>query len=174
MAVTTREHLGDVLRMVRAHGSKPKYYHHVVGGNFRLDALQAAVLRVKLKFLGSWTSGRRTNAERYRQLFSEAKLAGPILLPEDHSGHIYNQFVIRCQDRDGLQRFLRERGVGTEVYYPVPLHIQPCFKDLGYKQGQFPEAEAASRQSLALPIYPELSEAQQGYVVSQIGSYLGR
>jgi dTDP-4-amino-4,6-dideoxygalactose transaminase len=173
MAVTTKPALADGLRVMRAHGSKPKYYHHVVGGNFRLDALQAAVLRVKLKYLAGWTQSRRDNAERYRQLFDEMRLGDHVVVPEDTPGHIYNQFVIRCQDRDRLQRFLGERGVGTEVYYPVPLHLQACFSELGYRPGDLPESEAAAREALALPIYPELSESAQRYVVGRIREFFG-
>lgn len=168
MAVTNDEGLAETLQVLRVHGSKPKYYHRIVGGNFRLDALQAAVLRVKLKYLSAWTEARRRNAERYRTLFKEMGLQARVTLPDDVPGHIYNQFVIRSPDRDRLQEFLRDRGVGTEVYYPLPLHLQECFKDLGYRKGDFPQAEAAARESLALPIYPELTEAQQRYVIEQI------
>jgi dTDP-4-amino-4,6-dideoxygalactose transaminase len=168
MVVTSDVELAETLRTLRAHGTRPKYYHRVVGGNFRLDALQAAVLRVKLKHLSSWTRARRTNADRYRSLFEEMGLMDRIALPEDVPGHIYNQFVIRVERRDDLRALLTERGVGTEVYYPVPLHLQECFRSLGYRNGDLPRAEAAARESLALPIYPELLEGQQRYVVSQI------
>lgn len=168
MVVTNDAGLAETSQVLRVHGSKPKYYHRIVGGNFRLDALQAAVLRVKLKYLTAWTEARRRNAERYRTLFKEVGLQEQVTLPNDVPGHIYNQFVIRSPDRDRLQEFLRERGVGTEVYYPLPLHLQECFKDLGYRKGDFPQAEAAARESLALPIYPELTEAQQRYVIGQV------
>ena len=171
MAVTTTAASAERLRLMRAHGSKPKYYHHAVGGNFRLDALQAAVLRVKLKYLPGWSGARRENAARYRRLFEEANLGDRVVVPNDAPGHIYNQFVIRCQDRDRLQAFLREHGVGTEIYYPIPLHLQPCFKDLGYRQGDFPQSEAAAREALALPIYPELSDSAQRYVVTHIREF---
>ena len=174
MLLTNDDAMAERLRVLRVHGSKPKYYHHVVGGNFRLDALQAAVLRVKLRYLAGWTKGRRDNAERYRTLFRDMGLDARITVPGDSPGHIYNQFVIRCPDRDGLQRFLRDRGVGTEIYYPVPLHVQECFKDLGYRAGDFPVAAAAARDSLALPIYPELTEAQQRYVAEQISAFYTR
>jgi len=173
MVLTNDAALAERLKILRAHGSKPKYHHHLVGGNFRLDALQAAVLRVKLKFLPGWTKARRQNADRYRQLFAERRLDA-VVLPEDRPGHIYNQFVIRCPQRDKLQRFLLERGVGTEVYYPVPLHRQACFADLGYAEGDLPESEAAARETLALPIYPELTEVAQRYVVDQIAEFLAR
>ena len=171
MVLTNDADLAERLRVLRAHGSQPKYYHRVVGGNFRLDAIQAAVLRVKLRYLGGWTKARRENAERYHGLFRELGLQGRVALPEDTPGHIYNQFVIRCPDRDGLQRHLRDAGVGTEVYYPVPLHRQACFADLGYREGQLPEAETAAQESLALPIYPELTEEAQRYVVGQIRDF---
>ena len=173
MVVTHDAKLADRLRVLRVHGGKPKYYHKLIGGNFRLDALQAAVLRVKLNYLALWTAARRQNAARYRELFSRAG-ATPVILPQDTPGHIYNQFVIRCAERDSLQRFLRRNGIETEIYYPVPLHLQECFASLGYRQGQFPCAEAAAEQVLALPIYPELSAAQQAYVVDRIGEFYGR
>jgi dTDP-4-amino-4,6-dideoxygalactose transaminase len=174
MAVTNDEELAEALRMIRVHGAKVKYYHRMVGGNFRLDALQAAVLRVKLKFLPVWNAMRRSNAERYRALCNEMGLTERVVLPEDTPGHIYNQFVIRVSERDRLRAFLRERGVGTEVYYPLPLHLQECFKGLGYRKGDFPQAEAAADDSLALPIYPELTETQQRYVVGQIKGFYDR
>jgi dTDP-4-amino-4,6-dideoxygalactose transaminase len=127
---------------------------------------------VKLKHLAGWTKARRENADRYRALFAEAGVS-EIVLPEDRPGHIYNQFVIRCARRDGLQRFLAERGIGTEVYYPVPLHLQACFTELGYRQGDLPEAETAARESLALPIYPELTDEAQRYVVAQVAAFHG-
>jgi dTDP-4-amino-4,6-dideoxygalactose transaminase len=168
MVVTQNAKLAERLRVLRVHGAKPKYYHKQIGGNFRLDALQAAVLRVKLRYLPLWTAARRENARRYRELFAHAGLARQIAVPADVAGHIYNQFVIRCRERDALQAFLRQQGVETEIYYPVPLHLQECFADLGYRQGEFPRAEAAAKEVLALPIYPELSEEQQSYVVDQI------
>lgn len=174
MVVTSDDTLAESLRTVRVHGAKVKYRHRLVGGNFRLDALQAAVIRVKLKYLPMWTSRRRRNAERYRTLGKEAGLDNQVSLPEDTAGHIYNQFVIRVPERDRLQAFLREKGVGTEVYYPVPLHLQECFEDLGYRIGDFPEAEAAAQDSLALPIYPELTEAQQQYVIDHIAAFFRR
>jgi dTDP-4-amino-4,6-dideoxygalactose transaminase len=171
MVITNDEALAETLRMLRVHGSKPKYYHGLVGGNFRLDALQAAVLQVKLKYLPGWTEARRCNARRYHMLFEEMGLGEKVLLPEDVPGHIYNQFVIRVSCRDRLQAFLRERGVETEVYYPLPLHLQQCFQALGYRAGDFPAAEAAAQESLALPVYPELTAEQQRYVVRQMQEF---
>ena len=173
MVLTNDAELAERLRILRVHGSKPKYHHRVVGGNFRLDALQAAVLRVKLRYLAGWTKARRDNADRYRAMFAERGLKA-ITLPEDRPGHIYNQFVIRSEQRDSLQRYLMEGGIGTEVYYPVPLHLQECFAELGYSKGDLPEAEAAANESLALPIYPELTEVAQRYVVQRIGEFLTR
>ena len=171
MTITSDSAVAEKLRILRMHGSKPKYYHQIVGGNFRLDALQAAVLRVKLKYLPGWSQRRRANADRYRRLFKDAGLLDTVTLPEDVPGHIYNQFVIRVPDRDKVQAFLKEKEIGTEVYYPVALHLQACFKDLGYKRGDFPHAERAAEETLALPIYPELTEAQQAYVVDQIKAF---
>lgn len=168
MVVTSDEKLAETLRIIRVHGSKPKYYHKIVGGNFRLDAIQAAVLRVKLKYLPAWTEGRRNNADRYRKLFAEAGLVGKVTLPEDVPGHIYNQFSIRLKERDHVQSYLKEKGVGAEVYYPLPLHLQECFGELGYKKGDLPQAERAASDSLSLPIYPDLTELQQRYVVTRI------
>ena len=168
MVVTSHEGLAETLRMLRVHGAKPKYQHRIVGGNFRLDALQAAILRVKLRYLTSWIQARRNNAQRYRLMFEEMGLLEWASLPADTPGHTYNQFVVRFSDRDRLRAFLRERGAETEVYYPLPLHLQECFRSLGYQIGDLPHAEAAARESLALPIYPELAEDQQRHVVNQI------
>jgi dTDP-4-amino-4,6-dideoxygalactose transaminase len=171
MTITSDPAVAERLRILRVHGSKPKYYHQIVGGNFRLDALQAAVLRVKLTYLPGWSQGRRANADRYRRLFKDGGLLDTVTLPGDVPGHIYNQFVIRVPERDKLQAFLKGKEIGTEVYYPVALHLQGCFKDLGYTQGDFPHAERAAQETLALPIYPELTEAQQAYVVDQIKAF---
>jgi dTDP-4-amino-4,6-dideoxygalactose transaminase len=162
----------DRLKVMRVHGSQPKYYHRFIGGNFRLDALQAAVVAVKLNHLDDWTSARQKNADTYRKLFADAGLASVQLPVEKHNRHIYNQFVIRVAgQRDQLRQYLQENGVGTEVYYPVPLHLQDCFAYLQYRQGDFPYSEAAAHQTLALPIYPELTEDQQTYVVEKIAEY---
>jgi dTDP-4-amino-4,6-dideoxygalactose transaminase len=170
------DELAKRARLLRTHGMEPRYYHHLVGANFRMDALQAAILRVKAPHLDGWTNGRRANAARYRALFREAGLLDSVTLPSDpaDSRHIYNQFVIRVADRDGLRAHLDERGIGTEIYYPVPFHLQPCFADLGYRRGDFPKAERAAADSLALPIYSELTEAQQHAVVSAIGEFVQR
>jgi dTDP-4-amino-4,6-dideoxygalactose transaminase len=168
MTVTNDAVLGHRLKLLRTHGSEPKYYHAIVGGNFRLDALQAAVLRVKLRHLDGWTAGRRSNAQRYRELFDDAHLTARVTLPVDEPGHIYNQFVVRVSDRDALRVHLAACGVGTEIYYPVPLHMQECFTALGYGAGDLPHAEAAARETLALPIYPELNDAQLVHVVESI------
>jgi dTDP-4-amino-4,6-dideoxygalactose transaminase len=171
MVITNDGALAETLKVLRVHGGKPKYHHQVVGGNFRLDALQAAILRVKLKYLRNWTEARRYNAIRYRSLFEELGLSKIASVPDDSPGHIYNQFVVRVPDRNRLQRFLKEKGVDTEIYYPVPLHLQDCFQNLGCRPGDYPEAERASHDSLALPIYPELTEDKQRIVVDTIKEF---
>jgi dTDP-4-amino-4,6-dideoxygalactose transaminase len=171
--LTDDEAFADKVALLRAHGGKPKYVHHLVGGNFRLDALQAAILRVKLGHLAAWTAGRRRNAERYRRLFAAAGLPAEVIVPEDTENHIYNQFVIRAPRRDSLREHLARNGVGTEIYYPLALHLQPCFAEQGYQQGAFPHAERATQEVLALPIYAELTEDQQTYVVEQIANFYG-
>jgi dTDP-4-amino-4,6-dideoxygalactose transaminase len=169
--VTTNDPaLAHRLRLVRNHGAEPKYFHKFIGANFRLDALQAAVLRVKLPHLAAWTEARRRNAARYRDLLAPLVVKGQVELPVEPDGlyHIYNQFVIRLADRDRVKAALDARHVGTEIYYPVPFHLQECFAYLGCKKGDFPNAEEAADHTLALPIYGELSEAQQQYVVDSI------
>ena len=173
--VTTNDPaLAREVRLLRNHGAEPKYFHERIGGNFRLDALQAAVLRVKLPHLPAWTAARRRNAVRYAGLFREAELEGRVTLPVEPEGyeHIYNQYVIRVPERDALRAHLTERQIGTEIYYPVPFHLQACFADLGYGPGAFPRAEEAAATTLALPIYGELTAAQQGAVVDAIASAL--
>ena len=174
LVTATDAKLAHRLKLIRNHGMEPKYYHHLVGANFRIDALQAAVLRVKLPHLAAWSDGRRANAARYRALFAGAGLS-QVTLPCEAPDrtHIYNQFVIRVAERDRLRAHLDAAGIGTEVYYPVPFHLQECFAGLGYKAGAFPVAEAAAQQSLALPIYPELTEAQQAAVVGAIRKFYG-
>ena len=172
MVITDDEELARRMRMLRVHGEAPKYFHRLVGGNFRLDSLQAAVLRVKLKYIGEWTDARRANAGRYRELLAPAASPERLVLPEDCPGHAYNQFVVRLPERDRLRSFLQDRGVATEIYYPLPLHLQECFGSLGHGQGDFPAAEEAARSSLALPLYPELTLAQQQYVCTQIRRFL--
>jgi dTDP-4-amino-4,6-dideoxygalactose transaminase len=231
MVTTNDAETADRLKILRVHGSKPKYYHHLVGGNFRLDALQAAVLLVKLKYLDGWTAKRRQNAAYYHSLFqqsglvekglvvppravweessqetdvipqsppaiasAQARRAGAIPArhrpPEADSqrlcsgqtgeagerkpqliGHIYNQYVIRAKERDELRAYLNEQDIGTEIYYPLALHQQQCFEELGYKAGDFAESEKAAAETLALPIYPELDQFQQDYVVEKISSF---
>jgi dTDP-4-amino-4,6-dideoxygalactose transaminase len=175
LVTTGDDGLAERVRLLRNHGMQPKYWHHAVGGNFRLDALQAAVLRVKARHLAQWTEARQRNAARYRQLFAGAGLE-EVGLPVEAPGrdHIYNQFVVRVRDRDRLRAWLSARGIGTEVYYPVPFHLQPCFADLGWREGDFPQAEAAARDTLALPIFGELTAAEQERVVDAIAAFYGR
>jgi dTDP-4-amino-4,6-dideoxygalactose transaminase len=166
------------LRHCRQHGMEPRYYHHFIGGNFRLDEIQAAILGVKLPHLDDWSAARRRVADNYRAEFARAKLTAQVTLPvepyresglENH--HIYHQFVIRTEQRDGLREHLTRKNVGTAIYYPLALHEQECFRYLGYKAGDFPEAERAARETLALPIYPELSTEAQRYVVDCIAEF---
>jgi len=174
--VTTNDAaLAREIRLLRNHGAEPKYFHKRIGGNFRLDALQAAVLRVKLPHLAGWTDRRRDNAARYGALFGSAGLAGRVALPVEPAGrrHIFNQYIVRVPDRDRVRALLAEDGIGTEIYYPVPFHLQECFAPLGHARGDFPEAEAAADSTLALPIYAELSAGQQASVVSALGRALG-
>jgi dTDP-4-amino-4,6-dideoxygalactose transaminase len=172
MVTTSDAGLAHRLRLLRMHGMEPKYHHAVVGGNFRLDALQAAVLRVKLPHLDSWRDGRRRNAEIYRTLFRSAGLDATVRLPDDVPGHVYNQFVVRVPDRDRVRAALAAAGIATEIYYPLPLHLQPCFRPLGYEPGMLPHAEQAAAEVLALPIYPELTPAQIAAVVSALAGGL--
>jgi dTDP-4-amino-4,6-dideoxygalactose transaminase len=169
---TDNESFADRVRLLRLQGARPKYIHQVVGGNFRLDSLQAAALRVKLPHLAKWTVARRSHAERYRALAaSRPRFPEDVRLPGDAPGHVYNQFVVRTPRRDALREHLTRMGVGTGIYYPVPFHLQPCFAGLGLGAGAFPNAEAISREALALPMYPGLTESQQSYVIDAIASF---
>jgi dTDP-4-amino-4,6-dideoxygalactose transaminase len=176
MMVTNDATLAQSLARLRVHGMEPKYHHHEVGLNSRLDALQAAVLRVKLRHLESWTNRRREAAIRYEMLFEEHRLTDTVSLPREREGHyhVYNQFVIRVPApiRDHLRDYLTARQIGSEIYYPIPLHLQTCFSALGHKSGDFPRSEAAAHETIALPIYPELSEDQQNFVVGSIRQFL--
>ena len=164
MVVTNDAQRAEKLQCLRAHGSKPKYHHKIIGGNFRLDAIQAAVVSAKLPYLDEWTAARQRNAATYDRLFASAGLA--IGLPKVATDrHIFNQYVIRVAHRDQLQTDLRKRGVGTEVYYPIPMHLQECFAYLGHQAGAFPQSERAAKETLALPVHPELTEEQARYVV---------
>jgi dTDP-4-amino-4,6-dideoxygalactose transaminase len=174
--------LAERVRALHTHGGLEKYRHDLLGVNSRLDELQAAVLRVKFKYLGAWIAARRANAARYDRLFREAGLAwgpgrveggNPVRLPTvaPRCTHMYYVYGVRVRERDRLRAYLAEHGVGTDVYYPIPLHLQPCFASLAYHEGDFPEAERAAAEALALPMYPELSEAQQRYVVEQIANF---
>jgi dTDP-4-amino-4,6-dideoxygalactose transaminase len=163
------------LARLRVHGEERKYHHKVVGINSRLDALQAAVLRVKLPHLDDWSTGRQRKAQQYELMFGDAGLSEKVELPfvRSNARHVFHQFMIRVRDgkRDALRTHLLERGVGTDVYYPVPLHLQECFAFLGYKEGDFPVAELAAKETLALPVYPELTDEQQDHVVSSIAKF---
>ena len=186
MVVTNDPDRAERLRVLRAHGSKPKYFHKLVGGNFRLDTLQAAIVLAKLRHLDDWTTRRQANARRYDQLFESSGLmkndiirrpqvavrGSPATPLASSTRHIFNQYVIRTPRRNALQAFLREKGVGTEVYYPLPLHLQECFAPLGGKPGDLPESERAADETLALPVYPELSLEQITYVVDAIAKFL--
>jgi dTDP-4-amino-4,6-dideoxygalactose transaminase len=197
MITTNDPELADRVKLLRNHGYRPKYYNKVVGGNFRLDAIQAAVLRVKLRYLDGWTDARQRNAARYRELFEQAELsirpdtlaelrnearanggspldrAAGVVLPQEKADarHIYNQFIVRSGRRDELITFLKARQIGTEIYYPVPMHLQECFADLGYGSGDFPESENAAAETLALPIYPELTDEMIATVVQSIADF---
>ena len=175
MCTTQDAELAERMRVLRVHGGKPKYYHALIGGNFRLDEIQAAVLAVKLRLLDGWTAARQRNAAWYAAAFSRAGLSGQIQPPAATPGyrHTWNQYVIRAPRRDELKQFLGEQGVGTEIYYPVPLHRQQCFAYLAYGADDFPVSDAAARQVLALPIFPELEQEQIQYVVDRIAAFYG-
>ena len=183
MVVTNDQELAERIKVLRVHGGKPKYYHKMIGGNFRLDTIQAAVLNVKLNYLDDWTQRRQENARRYETLFQQSGLVqkGKVRLPAPvyrESGakhyHIYNQFVLRVPQRDQLMAYLKEKGIGTEIYYPVPFHLQECFQYLGHKIGDFTEAERAAKETIAIPIYPELTAEQQTQVVGAIEEFYAK
>ena len=173
MVVTHDEHLRDQVMLLRMHGGRTKYVHEIVGYNSRLDALQAAALSVKLKYLDEWCNARRLRAGTYDALIARSGLGMKVKTPmiQPYAKSVFNQYVVRAERRDELQKFLQGRGVSTAVYYPIPLHLQACFKYLGYKEGDFPATEAACREVLALPMYPELTEAMQEYVVTQLSEF---
>ena len=177
MVVTRDPELAERVRLLRVHGSRPKYYHKEIGINSRLDTLQAAILLVKFRYLEKWTGERRKRAERYQALLKDlASALSGFSLPVTRSGnrHIYHQYVIRVPERDRLRSFLQEEGVGTEIYYPVPLHLQECYASLGWRRGDFPVSEKAAGDVLALPIFPELPENEQDYVVDRIRAFYNR
>jgi dTDP-4-amino-4,6-dideoxygalactose transaminase len=172
MVVTNDATRAEKLRVLRGHGAKPKYHHKIVGGNFRLDAMHAAIVTAKLPHLDGWTAARQANARRYDKFLGDARV--PVGLPAVVTNrHIFNQYVIRVPERDALQEFLRKKGIGTEVYYPVPMHLQECFAYLGFRAGAFPESERAAKETLAIPVYPELSESQARYVTDSICEFYG-
>ncbi|HEX4049372.1 MAG TPA: DegT/DnrJ/EryC1/StrS family aminotransferase [Steroidobacteraceae bacterium] len=173
MCTTQDPQLAEHLRVLRVHGGKPKYHHAFIGGNFRIDELQAAVLSIKLQHLDEWSAARQRNARHYGEAFDKAGLSARIGLPQVPRGarHVWNQYVVRVPQRDALRAHLTAEGVGTEIYYPIPLHLQPCFSYLGHRPGDFPLAEQAAEQSLALPIFPELQVQQLDYVVDRIAAF---
>jgi dTDP-4-amino-4,6-dideoxygalactose transaminase len=173
MCVANDAALSHHMAILRVHGSEPKYYHSFIGGNFRIDELQAAVLVIKLRALDGWTSGRQRNAAYYDAAFAKAGLGDRVVTPVAMPGvrHIYNQYVIRVKQRDALRKHLADAGVGTEIYYPVPLHQQKCFASLGYATGDLPESERAAAETIALPIFPDLVPEQLQYVVDSIAGF---
>ena len=173
LCTTNDAELAESMRVLRVHGGKPKYFHAVIGGNFRIDELQAAVLRVKLKYLDGWTRGRQRNAAYYDSAFAAAGLGAKLRTPLAAAGqrHIFNQYVVRAARRDALRARLAECGIGSEIYYPVPLHLQACFAYLNYRAGDFPHSERAAEETLALPIYPELEQEQLAHVVASVAEF---
>ncbi|MBU0679096.1 MAG: DegT/DnrJ/EryC1/StrS family aminotransferase [Verrucomicrobia bacterium] len=174
MVVTNSRQRAEKLQILRNHGMEPKYYHKLIGGNFRLDAIQAAVISVKLRHLNEWAEGRRANADRYQKLFQDAGSLDDekvTLPPRVLEGHVFNQYVIRAGRRDELMQYLKNAQIGCDIYYPVPLHLQECFEPLGYRTGDLPESEKAAAETLALPVYAELSNEQAEYVVETISSF---
>ena len=175
LCTTNDPELAESMRVLRVHGGKPKYFHAVIGGNFRIDELQAAILRVKLKYLDGWTQGRQRNAAYYDSAFAGARLGSKLHTPHVVAGrrHIFNQYVVRAERRDALRARLAEHGIGSEIYYPVPLHLQACFAYLNHRAGDFPHSERAAEETLALPIYPELEQAQLAHVVATVAEFYG-
>jgi dTDP-4-amino-4,6-dideoxygalactose transaminase len=174
MVVTDNPHLAEMVRMLRVHGSQPKYFHKSIGINSRLDTIQAAILLVKIRYLERWTAERQRKAERYQSLFQDlVSSVDGFRLPtiQYQNRHIFHQYVIRVPERDRLRQFLAEEGIGTDIYYPVPLHLQECYSFLKYRRGDLPISEKASEEVLALPIYPELTEDQQRVVVNRIKAF---
>lgn len=173
MVITNDANYADRLRLLRVHGSRRKYEYDILGMNSRLDAMQAAILRVKLRYLNQWTEQRRRNAERYRRFFAQSHTDSHVVLPVEPNGarHVYNQFTIRCTERDALREHLHREGIPSEIYYPHPLHLQPAFAYLGYQEGSFPQAECAAREVASLPIYPELTEDQQRTIASAVARF---
>lgn len=178
MIVTSSSEYAEYCRIFRSHGSKPKYYHKFVGINSRLDEIHAAILNIKIKYLDKWLEGRFQAADRYQKLFEKYNLQNKVRLPiknirsiKNYKEHTFHQYVIYVEDRDNLQKYLKENGIGTNIYYPLCLHLQECFKYLGYKEEDFPIAEEASKYVLALPMYPELTEDKQEYVVNKIAEF---
>jgi dTDP-4-amino-4,6-dideoxygalactose transaminase len=186
MVVTDNDELAKMISILRVHGISSRYYHKVIGCNSRLDSLQAAILSVKLKYLDGWIKARQMKANYYNKLFIERGLAferkggspskGEVILPsiQSYASHSFNYYVIRVKERDLLSKYLKKEEIGTQIYYPLPLHRQECYTYLGYKEGDFPEAERAAKEALALPIYPELSEEMQEYVVEKIGRFFAK
>jgi dTDP-4-amino-4,6-dideoxygalactose transaminase len=176
LCTTNDDELAERMRVLRVHGGKPKYFHALIGGNFRIDELQAAVLRVKLKYLDGWTEARQRNAAYYDAAFAAADFAQQVITPKAavQGRHIFNQYIVRVQNRDALKDHLTMRHIGTEIYYPVPLHLQQCFAYLTHAGGDFPESERAAAETLALPIYPELTEAQLDHVIASIAEFYGK
>jgi dTDP-4-amino-4,6-dideoxygalactose transaminase len=170
MCTTSDRALAERMRVLRVHGAEPKYHHSLIGGNFRLDEIQAAVLNVKLGSLDGWMAARDAHATQYTQRLQQIRPADTVVTPVQSQGgrHVWNQYVIRVQQRDELRQYLAAAGVGTEIYYPIPLHQQQCFAYLGYRPGELPEAERAAREVLALPVFPELSPAQIDHVAGTI------
>lgn len=172
MIISNDDEIAEKIRVLRVHGSKPKYYHHVLGYNSRLDELQAAILNVKFPHLNDWSDKRREKAETYTQLLQEM-VGEHVVTPfaEEHNHHVFHQYTIRVQKRDELQAYLKEQGVATMIYYPKPLHLQPVFAELGYKEGDLPETEKAAQEAISLPMFPELKTEQQQYVVEKIREF---